>query len=71
MNDLLQKLESYNWTDELGHPLVNCVEWIELKKLIIKHEMEKFHQLFDWALEGISIPDTPEIRKWRDDNKKK
>jgi hypothetical protein len=43
MNDLIQKLESYNWTDELGHPLVNCVEWEELKK---KCDMiEKFIKL--------------------------
>lgn len=38
MNDLIQKLESYNWVDELGHPLVNCVEWEELKDKILKME---------------------------------
>ncbi len=39
MNDLIQRLESYNFVDELGHPLVNCVEWEELKIKAKAHEI--------------------------------
>lgn len=38
MNDLIQTIESYNWTDELGHPLVNCVEWDAIKEWIREQE---------------------------------
>ncbi len=38
MNDLIQKLESYNFVDELGHPLVNCVEWDAIKEWIREQE---------------------------------
>ena len=38
MNQLFEKIESMNFTDEENHPLKNCQEYIDLKK-----EMEKIN----------------------------
>ena len=36
MNELLEKIESYDFKDPLGHELKMCAEWIEIKKRIDK-----------------------------------
>ena len=29
---LIDKLETYNFQDKIGHPLKNCEDWFQLKK---------------------------------------
>lgn len=33
MNELLEKIESYNFKDPLGHELKMCAEWQFVKKI--------------------------------------
>lgn len=35
MNEILEKIESYDFKDPLGHELKLCKEWIEVKRLLV------------------------------------
>lgn len=54
MNELLEKIESYDFKDPLGHELKWCAEWMALKELIdwikLKYETGTLNPMF---LKGI------------------